>query len=139
MVVINVDQIMNRALRAWNQTIDQVNPAMQAAIERNIYPWDGVTVRSNGDTVGSPRDIVDTGALLEAQGIERISIETARIFNRARHAIAVHEGTGRTRSRRWTRKAIRGSRQAAEGWRDPQATLNIPEFFADAFRSSGSR
>ncbi len=42
------------------------------------YPWPGVTVRRNGETVSSPRDIVDTGAFLRSQRRRRINLTTIR-------------------------------------------------------------
>jgi hypothetical protein len=135
MAVIDVDRIMNRANRAWGVVIDKVDPAMTNAIQRRIYIWDRPTRRRNGETVTSPRDIVDTEELLNSQGLRRVSVEKVIIFNTAPHAMKNHEGTGNRRPRRWTRKAIRGNSKASPSWQDPQATLNIAEAFADAFRA----
>lgn len=44
--------------------------AFQDAIEAPIWYWPNFTVRSSGNIVGSPRDIVDTGALRDSQTIE---------------------------------------------------------------------
>ncbi len=52
--------------------------ALKAEVQRVQYPWPGVTQRRNGDTAGSPRDIVDTGAFLRSQRRRRVNITTIR-------------------------------------------------------------
>ncbi len=54
-------------LRAWIATAERLDGEFRAAIEAEVYGWDRETVRSGGETVGSPRDIVDTGELRESQ------------------------------------------------------------------------
>lgn len=48
--------------------------AFQDAIEAPIWFWPNNTQRSDGTIVGSPRDIVDTGALRDSQSIELIGV-----------------------------------------------------------------
>lgn len=44
--------------------------AFQDAMESDIWYWPNFTVRKSGGIVGSPRDIVDTGALIDSQTID---------------------------------------------------------------------
>lgn len=41
--------------------------ALQDAFDSAVYFWDRDTIRSDGSVAGSPRDIVDTGALKDSQ------------------------------------------------------------------------
>ena len=52
--------------------------ALKAEIQSQQFPWPGVTRRCNGETVSSPRDIVDTGAFLRSQRRRRINLTTIR-------------------------------------------------------------
>ena len=54
-------------LRAWIATAERFDGELRAAIEAEVYGWDRETVRSSGETVSSPRDIIDTGELRESQ------------------------------------------------------------------------
>jgi hypothetical protein len=133
MPIIDIDKIMNRATVAWSETVDMVDPAMKAAIQLKVYKWPRITARRNGTMVGSPRDIVDSRDLLEKQGIRKLGASHAVIYNLAPHAMVNHEGMDNRPPRRWTRKAIRGTSQASPNWQDPEAILNIPEAFKNAF------
>jgi hypothetical protein len=41
--------------------------SFDSAIKSDIWQWDGVTKRKNGELAGSPRNIVDTGSLLKSR------------------------------------------------------------------------
>lgn len=56
--------------RAWLATVEQLGQRFQDMIQDERWDWDRETVRSDGGVVGSPRDAVDTGELLESQVIE---------------------------------------------------------------------
>ena len=59
---------LNRKLSAGlEQAAGQFDDQFRGAIEADVYAWPRETVRSNGRTVGSPRDIVDTGKLRDSQ------------------------------------------------------------------------
>ena len=49
---------------------EQFDHQCREAIEATMWQWDRVTHRSNGQVVGSPRDIVDTGALRDSQSYD---------------------------------------------------------------------
>lgn len=52
---------------AFAAMADGLNQAFKDAIESPIYTWDRFTSRRNGELVGSPRNIVDTGSLRDSQ------------------------------------------------------------------------
>ena len=56
--------------RAFRDTAQTYNREMQKAIASRIWDWPRRTVRKSGEVVGSPRDIVDTGNLLDSQKLE---------------------------------------------------------------------
>lgn len=58
--------------QAFNQTCEDLHDQMKASIEAPIWKWDKVTVRKNGSIVFSPRDIKDTGHLLNSQKWRRV-------------------------------------------------------------------
>jgi hypothetical protein len=55
-----------------------LDKALKSEVQRDQYPWPGVTVRRNGETVTSPRNIVDTGAFLRSQRRRRVNLTTIR-------------------------------------------------------------
>jgi hypothetical protein len=54
---------------AFRATAETLNSEFRSAIETPIWNWPRTTKRSNGDVVGSPRDAVDTGELINAQSM----------------------------------------------------------------------
>ena len=75
------------------------------------YQWPGTTKRQNGSTVGSPRDIIDTGELDSSQRLTRLSrLEWLWDWS-ADHALTAHEGATLRNgtdypARRWTVRAV---------------------------------
>jgi hypothetical protein len=57
---------------------DYLGDAFKERIRAQVYPWPGKTRRSNGQTVTSPRDIVDTGAFLRSQVRRKESLTSIR-------------------------------------------------------------
>ena len=53
--------------KAFRKTANKANQEIKLLIKSPIWSWPRFTVRSSGRTVGSPRDIVDTGNLLSKQ------------------------------------------------------------------------
>lgn len=90
---INSQKLKGAVARAFDQTVDALSESFDDAITDDRYPWPRETQRRNGETVSSPRDIVDTGELLESKVISRSSTENAAEFEwTAPHAIHAHEG-----------------------------------------------
>ena len=50
--------------------------ALNNAVESTTWQWNAVTKRQNGQTVSSPRDIVDTGALRRSLSIAEKNLKT---------------------------------------------------------------
>jgi len=63
----NSDLIRRRVPIILRQYDAVIFPAFKAEINAVQYPWPRETRRRNGQIVGSPRDIVDTGALRASQ------------------------------------------------------------------------
>lgn len=55
---------------AWELTAFETGDRFKEMISSERWQWDGITHRRNGETVGSPRNIVDTRELLESQTLE---------------------------------------------------------------------
>lgn len=53
--------------QAFRVTANALADASKDALKTARWSWPGSTVRTNGQTVGSPRNIVDTGRLLGSQ------------------------------------------------------------------------
>ena len=64
----------------------------QDALRKQAWEWPRETVRSNNQVVGSPRNIVDSGALAQQQQAPQISGMRAIYRNTSPYAVAVHEG-----------------------------------------------
>lgn len=62
-------------LTAYGKALDQ---QFKEEIQLPQFPWPNPTRRSNGAIVGSPRNIVDTGAFLASQRRERPDATTLR-------------------------------------------------------------
>lgn len=59
---------LNRRLStALENAAQKYDEQFRGAIEANVYAWPRRTIRSSGQEVGSPRDIVDTGQLRDSQ------------------------------------------------------------------------
>lgn len=56
--------------RAFDKTVEELHDKIKEVIQDDRWSWDRETKRSNGETVGSPRDIVDEEGLLKGQAIE---------------------------------------------------------------------
>jgi hypothetical protein len=101
-----LDRAINKGFR---KTVDAYADNCHEAIEAEIWKWDGTTLRKNGDFVGSPRDIVDTGELRDSQQEPVYEGDKALIEWTADHAIGVHEGISSTGepmpARPWTDEA----------------------------------
>jgi hypothetical protein len=64
-----------KILTDYGKALDQ---QLKEEIKTERYSWPGETRRRNGTTVGSPRDIVDTGAFLRSQRRRRVNLTTIR-------------------------------------------------------------
>jgi hypothetical protein len=135
----NLDGVIDAVHQAWDETVDEIDRANQKAIQDERYGWPRTTHRQNGQVVTTPRNILDTAALLESQSLNRTSNDTFELSWGVDYAAKVHEGetlkNGQTRpARRWTQEAIRGDDTAPPQWQNPNAILDVPAHFTDEFR-----
>ncbi len=89
--VRNARQASEQAAKASFQIL---NARFQAALAAPVFDWrPGVTtVRSNGQTVGSPRNAIDTGNLRDSNTGPVISGLRVQFRWRTPYAAAAHEG-----------------------------------------------
>jgi hypothetical protein len=135
MTYINVDEILSGLDECWASEMDTVSDALHNAIQDDVYTWDRITIRSNGSTVGSPRNIVDRKFLLNSQYRLKISSEEEEFGWTAEHAainyygILRSDGTMRP-ARKWDQHALRGDSTADMEYQQPTALLNVVEDFS---------
>lgn len=122
-------------LTAYGQVMDK---QLKDEIRRVVYKWplswpaghpkEGkprVTKRKNGSVVGSPRDIVDTGAFLRSQRRDRPDATTLLFTWNTPYASLILQGYSTNRgtivpSRNWIKPALQAiplDRFFAEQWR----------------------
>ena len=75
----NDAQILNRASRILTEYAKQLAEQTKTEIQTSQFSWPRITHRRNGSLVGSPRNIVDTGAFLNSQRSYRLDPLRARI------------------------------------------------------------
>lgn len=68
----NADKLLQRVPKVLSSYGEKVSPMLQQAIKSRVYPWPSATRRQVGRFSGpfvpaGPRDIVDTGRLLDSQ------------------------------------------------------------------------
>jgi hypothetical protein len=96
-----------------------LDSALTQALSDRAYDWPNRTVRSNGQTVSSPRDIIDTGELDSSQQLTRESRTVWRWDWTADHALIVHEGATLRNgteipARPWTKRGVEQYKPAAK-------------------------
>lgn len=87
--------IVNGMREGGRDVINQLNPALDAAMDASIWDWSGTTMRKNGTTVGSPRNIVDTGELKRSKAVKVAHFPNSSAFSirySAPHANIVYHG-----------------------------------------------
>lgn len=95
--MIRTTRNLQALARAANQAAQQAITAelagrFQQAIRTPAYGWPRNTLRQNGQMVGSPRDIVDTGTLARQQQAPQITGTRAVYRWTAPYSPYVHEG-----------------------------------------------
>ena len=99
---------------------------LKEEIKTERYSWPGETRRRNGTTVGSPRDIVDTGAFLRSQRRRRVNLTTIR-FDLGGSGGVTYAGS--------IFQGIPGKNYPARDWIKPALdALPIGPFFAREWR-----
>ena len=63
--------IVNGMREGGREVINLLSPALDQAMESSVWDWNGnTTFRMNGTSVGSPRNIVDTGRLKRSKEVK---------------------------------------------------------------------
>jgi hypothetical protein len=134
MGIFPIDEILFAAEEVWEETIEAASESCQQAITEERYEWTNPTVRSKGETVYSPRDIIDTKDLHNSHKIDGEDLVWT-----ADYADINHDGgmVGRRyhRARPWTNHGIKGDLSDGAEWQRGDAILNLPEFFEEQMNS----
>lgn len=92
------DRILAKGPRILNEYGPQIGFQLQQEISKEQFEYTDdqgrpvITSRNNGQVVGSPRDIVDSGKLLNSQSAPSVEGNTLRIAWGAPYSKAVLEG-----------------------------------------------
>ena len=97
---------------ALYELVPKLDRQFTEEIQTVEWGWPGVTKRKNGETVYSPRDIVDLGDLMRSQRNQKIDNFTWRWTWDVEYSSVVHNGAvlkqgGNYPARPWTKTAIR--------------------------------
>lgn len=143
-LVINRQGILDAIDQALDDTIAEIDEAFTESIEQPLYTWANFTVRRSGERVSSPRNIVDLANLKDSQTHYTTLPLTYEFAWGVPYAGLVHEG-GYIRQaggnfkyypgRPWTTFAIKGDVNAPVRYQNPQAILDVPMFFNQAFNN----
>jgi hypothetical protein len=75
---LRTEDLIRRVPKILTDYGSALDKQLKEEIKTERYSWPGETRRRNGTTVGSPRDIVDTGAFLRSQRRRRVNLTTIR-------------------------------------------------------------
>lgn len=93
MNIFNLDpRFQRRILQGFRASVTAIEQQVKREIEEPKWAYPRETQRRNGDVVGSPRDIVDTGELRDSLYSTVLSDFTAQVATKAPHSVFVHEG-----------------------------------------------
>jgi hypothetical protein len=115
-VILNPNAVTRKLesilIDAGEVVVSELDTAFSQKIASKEWPWPNPTKRRNGQTVTSPRDIIDTGALDGSQQLTRPKRGTWIWLWTAPYALIVHEGAtlrngGEYPARPWTKAAVR--------------------------------
>lgn len=119
--------LQDRTDRALKLAADDLGAALRKQFTSPVWAWPRQTLRRNGAVAGSPRDLVDTGALMNSQQKpERIKAGHYRIVWTEPYAAAVFLGA--------VFKKRRGSLPARNVAYGALQTFNLAESFARHWR-----
>jgi len=99
--------------RTFERAMDWADKDFDQQMASDKWPlteaWPNITRRKNGEVVGSPRDIIDTGALLQSKRREQIGNSVVEFIWEDDVAEGVHDGM----------VTKRGKRLPARPWTEP--------------------
>ncbi len=133
----DINGILAAVDAAWAEEMKAVERAFVEAISEERYEWPNQTLRQNGEVVGSPRNIVDTGKLVGSQYLNTIAPGEAEFGWTDHNPELNHNGGMNTidghryyhRPRPWTQHGISGDSQAPLEYQRADAVLNVPADF----------
>ena len=99
MIRLNLARIERGFTRAFAETGQDLSQAIQEDFEHPIWQWRRATKRKSGEIAGSPRNIVDTGALRDSQVLDIARVGEIQIRWTAPYAARVFLGDGRSAPR----------------------------------------
>jgi hypothetical protein len=82
----------NQIEQSFAEIVDQFKEEQLEQIESEKWDWPRETLRHNGQKVLAPRDIIDTGELINSLEVEDISTTEVVYHYPVKYAIIVHEG-----------------------------------------------
>jgi hypothetical protein len=91
-IKFNLNKVNEAIAGAFETTVEAYADQCQAELESEKWDWPRTTHRQNGEVVTSPRNVIDTGDLINSQEIEYLDPSTALINYGSDHALDVHEG-----------------------------------------------
>jgi hypothetical protein len=122
---LNLTALNLRAESAFKETVTEYAQRAQEAFALPDWAWSGTTRRRNGEVAGSPRNVVDSGALRDSQQRPDIVGLKARITWDSDHAAPVFLGAV-YRKRRYSLPARNLPLHVVR-------TMNFPEVFMRHF------
>ena len=120
--IFRSEDLIRRVPKILTDYGSALDKQLKEEIKTERYSWPGETRRRNGATVGSPRDIVDTGAFLRSQRRRRINVNTIRF---------TWGGSGGVTYAGYIYQGIPGKNYPARDWIKPALdALPIGPYFA---------
>jgi hypothetical protein len=119
-VKLAIRRPLERALASY---ADELSQRFRELIESPIFAWPNVTRRRNGQTVATPRDIVDRGDFRDSQRLEFPNPSLARFVWDIHYAIYVYFG--------WT--TVLGTVLPGRDWITP-AVQDFERAYAEAVK-----
>lgn len=125
----NAPTIKQQTIAVFRQYSTEVFPKFQESIVNQRYEWPNVTLRSNGQVVSSPRNIVDTGQLKLSQERKQLSATSVLFTWPTPYSGAVLTGF----------KTQNGTTFPGRDWITPVLTEDFPmeSYFVAAFKKLG--
>lgn len=115
------------SLRTFERSMDWADADFDQQMIRGDWKWtEKKTKRKNGEIAGNPRDIIDTGALMQSKKRDVISSSITEFIWTDEVAELVHDG-GKTKS---------GEQYPARPWTD-KTIEDIDEVVDTVFRNGG--
>lgn len=135
---MDINGILAAVDAAWGEEMSEIDRAFVEAISDDRYEWPNDTLRQNGEVVGSPRNVVDTGKLVGSQYLDTTAPGAATFGWKDHNPELNHNGGMNTidghryyhQPRAWTQHGISGDGEAPLEYQRGDAILNVPEDFA---------